>query len=172
MIQLVTCVGIDTSYLALLHCCTKKCTFLFLATFRMIKSLSFDPGIFSFGLSWQKPEFVPDHYQFIVHCQLFCAQTGYYHNDVPLPQIETSLRLCYLRPGSVCQVTVKAVYNPASIDPGLTETVRTAFLSKYQLKEAIRNTACISLKNTLLTECTAYRIQTDDLNVVNFRKFE
>ena len=112
--------------------CTYAYVYLTVATFRMINSLNLQPGIFSFGLSWQKPEFVPDHYQFTTHCQLVCASTEYYHNEVPVPAEETTLRVVELMPGSVCRVTLKAVYNPASIDKGLTGTVETSFLSKCQ----------------------------------------
>ena len=106
-------------------------TSFLIATFRMIKSLIVHPGIFSFGLSWQEPEFFPDHYQFITNCRLFCARTDYRYIDIPIPRTETTLRVIDLSPGSVCRVNLKAVYNPASIDAGLTETLQTAFLRKF-----------------------------------------
>ena len=97
----------------------------------MIKSLSVHPGVFSFGLAWKEPEFYPDDYQFIAGCRLFCAREDYRSHDQSIPGSATTLRVIHLHPGSVCRVDLKAIYNPASIDAGLTQTFQTAFLSKY-----------------------------------------
>ena len=79
---------------------------------------------------WTRPEFQPYLYKQKTSCKLLCDHRTYYLNEALLNGAETMTTLHALRPGSVCLIKHKAVYNPASIDSGITLTAHTHYSSK------------------------------------------
>ena len=64
-------------------------------------------------------------------CKYGCINGQIYLiNKTVLPPTETSFTFNGLAPGSQCDFTLKAVYNPASIDDGITVTYMALPASK------------------------------------------
>ena len=83
-------------------------------------------------ISWTSPSFLPDHYVHIVSCKLLCDPTTYYLTEIVTNKLINSTMVYGVHPGSICLVRHLAVYNPASIDPGIGLCTRTPYSSKFQ----------------------------------------
>ena len=81
-------------------------------------------------ISWTPPKFVPTHFIHTVSCKLFCDPTTYYLSKSETSKMSHSTIIHLLQPGSICLVNHLAVYNPASIDPGIGLSVDTCFTGK------------------------------------------
>lgn len=86
-----------------------------------------DRGFHFVEISWDVPDYEPDHFQLTASCTLICDDTSYVYKNssVTVPSSATSGFLHNLLPGSVCQVKFLAVYNPSTIDPGIKLTAFT-----------------------------------------------
>ena len=93
---------------------------------------SISVGVDKLVIPWTRPKFLPYAYKQRANCTLFCDHKTYYINEAILDGAETSITLFGLRPGSVCFVKHHAVYNPASIDPGIKTLAYTFYSSKFQ----------------------------------------
>ena len=63
-------------------------------------------------------------------CKYECNGVIYLVNKTVLPPNATSFTFTGLAPGSECDFTLKAVYNPASIDEGISVTYMVLPMSK------------------------------------------
>ena len=68
---------------------------------------------------WKLPYFPVHHFQLSLQCKYICKTDYDYYNEVNLLGNITSFLFSGLAPGIQCDVTLKAVYNPASIDGGI-----------------------------------------------------
>ena len=58
-------------------------------------------------------------------CKYFCSKDFYLTDLRVLPPAVTSLNVTDLAPGTICEFTLKAIYNPASTDDGIKVTYMT-----------------------------------------------
>ena len=68
---------------------------------------------------WKSPIYPVDHFQLSLQCKYICKSDYHYHKKVILPWFQTSFLFSGLAHGIQCDATLKAVYNPASIDGGI-----------------------------------------------------
>ena len=80
---------------------------------------------------WTPPRFYPDHYKQTISCRLLCNQRTYYLKETMVNGMEKLTTSNALMPGSVCLIKMVAVYNPASIDPGIGLVAHTRYTSRY-----------------------------------------
>ena len=80
--------------------------------------------------------------ELIATCKYDCKDGRIYlvRKTVLTPN-ETSFTLTRLEPGSQCKITLKAVYNPASIDKGITVT--------YMVLPTSKTYSCVHVQCTL-----------------------
>ena len=110
-----------------------SCTcFLYSATKHMTTFDTVFPGKFQVMISWTPPKFLPIRYTHTVSCKLLCDSATYYLTEtVTISQMVSTIFHLAL-PGSLCMVKFVAVYNPASIDPGIGLLTHTLYSSKFQ----------------------------------------
>ena len=82
---------------------------------------------------WTRPRFPPYHYKQTTSCRLLCEQKTYYLTEFTLNGALSSSTVYSLWPGSVCVIKLVAVYNPASIDPGIGLSAHTLLSSKASI---------------------------------------
>ena len=99
-----------------------------LATKQMVHSHSVISGCDYVELSWTHPRFQPEAYQLKYVCTLKPTHTPGPDIHVPnyvmtktqnLSSDTTCVQISDLRPSSICLLFLLAVYNPASIDTGI-----------------------------------------------------
>ena len=95
------------------------------ATDLMINGLTVDTTCDTITLSWVMPEYLPQSYNRDVSCMPACGNLAYITQSFTLGSSETRDHIINLLPGSHCEITLFAVYNPASLDPGLVKTMYT-----------------------------------------------
>ena len=79
----------------------------------------------SVTISWDHPWISPLEYRVNAVCWCSCSIEPYVHRVYTLFFTENELNISSLLPSIHCQVTLLAVYNPATLDSGLTFNVRT-----------------------------------------------
>ena len=85
----------------------------------------------SIQVCWKKVNHSAPRLEIVASCKYDCKNGRVYlDKKTVLPPKETSITLTGLAPGSECQFTLKAVYNPASIDKGISETYMVLPASK------------------------------------------
>ena len=99
-----------------------------LATSLMINILTPNSGFDYVELLWTQPLYLPFKYKLTFSCK--CTLENVTHNyivpeGVHLSSNCSSFRVSSLFLESECSLRLLAVYNPASIDPGVTTTVAT-----------------------------------------------
>ena len=73
----------------------------------------------SIEVVWKSPDFPADHFRLFLQCKYICKSDYHYHRNVILPYNQKSFLFSGIGHGIQCDVTLKAIYNPASIDDGL-----------------------------------------------------
>lgn len=106
------------------------CTFHFIATAKMIQEIIVTQLLYSIEVRWIPPIFKPLYLELRTSCRLSCSDRIYFMNETLIPPFHTWTTISDLRPNTVCTVRLKALYNPASIDSGMTKIVRTLSTSK------------------------------------------
>ena len=103
-----------------------------LATKNMIRSHSVTSGTNYITLKWTHPRFQPERYQLKYVCTMksTCVPIQDTNHSIiiktqNLTSNTTLFTISDLRPASICILTLLAVYNPASIDKGITITRTT-----------------------------------------------
>ena len=91
----------------------------------MINNLAFYAYSKSIWLKWSPPAFLPYFYVQTINCKLRFHSLPYVERTFTLERYATSSGIGLLKPDSECQIKIKAVYNPASIDPGIYMSVST-----------------------------------------------
>ena len=70
-------------------------------------------------VSWNPPKYKPSIFKLSVACTRLCDGERYLvYNESLLPSA-TSFQISQLHDGTTCYITLIAVYNPASLDPGI-----------------------------------------------------
>ena len=90
------------------------------------------------GISWNRPLYDPIKYHIAYSCRLKKQSSAYVNKKFSHIQFSTTLiTVPDLMPNSICEVTLIAVYNPASInDPGISITINT--LETYERKRSCK----------------------------------
>ena len=96
----------------------------------MIKNVSATAGANFIEIVWSTPKLLPMSYQVNVICRLLYNDIEYKRVEFEAMPLDRVLTLPSLLPGSHCVFTLHAIYNPASIDNGITRTVFTLRSSK------------------------------------------
>ena len=98
-----------------------------LATINMIRSHSVTSGTNYIKLKWTQPRFQPERYQLKYVCTMksTCVPSHDTNHSIMtktqnLTSNTTLFTISDLHPTSICILTLLAIYNPASIDKGIT----------------------------------------------------
>ena len=92
----------------------------------MIQNLTSYSSVDYIQTMWKRPNYMPEHYELYYMCKLQNADSFYITSKLKnLNSATTIARVSDLFPKSVCYITLFAVYNPASLDPGLTLITHT-----------------------------------------------
>ena len=102
-----------------------------LATTLMVKNLSATTGMDYIDIMWLPAKFLPTSYKIEVTCELTLNGMRYKHETYKADPLNTNLCIKDLQPRSMCVYIFFAVYNPASIDDGITNTVYTLHLGEW-----------------------------------------
>ena len=94
-------------------------TFICLATHLMIKNITCYAYFKSIRLKWSPPTFPPYFYLQTITCKLRFHNHPYVQTTLTLERYATSSGIGFLKPKSHCLIKLTAVYNPASLDPGI-----------------------------------------------------
>lgn len=84
----------------------------------------------SIEISWDLAQFKPIHFEISFSCRLMCDSTPYQKARSFLQPSSVAFTQTGLYPGSVCEVELVALYNPASIDSGLKMVAYTLISSR------------------------------------------
>lgn len=101
------------------------------ATTLMIRNVSVTADDDFIHITWSVPKFLPASYQVNVSCRLTHTETEYMQVMLALSPFDKMLTVDKLFPESDCVFTLLAIYNPASIDDGITGNISTRNTSVY-----------------------------------------
>ena len=90
------------------------------ATSMMIPHLQIVPGPNHIDLNWPPPLYTPNYYEAWTSCT-FANEKAELSSFAQPTSLD--LRIINLHPGSICEVIFRAVYNQASLDSGIKQTV-------------------------------------------------
>ena len=92
----------------------------------MIKLETADCGSNFVHVKWKIPKYLPQRYRLRYSCKLSMQGNHYVQATIEIITYNSKgLKISGLSPQSTCVLTVFAIYNPASIDPGITITLIT-----------------------------------------------
>ena len=92
----------------------------------MITAHSCSSGWNYVDFKWAIPVYKPERYQLYYSCRLQLEENDYVNGELEdTTYTQNSFRVIGLRPSSACALTFFAVYNPASIDQGISVQVKT-----------------------------------------------
>ena len=91
----------------------------------MIKKISTAAGANFVYINWSQPIFLPESYLMKFNCWRMPTETEYVCLNLEILPFHTMLTVEELFPGSRCVFTLYSIYNPASIDDGITLGVST-----------------------------------------------
>ena len=122
--------AIDERYLILQKLRVLPVQYVLAATSKMTEFQEFRRFNNSIQVRWKEPEYRPTLYELALVCKYdYNDQINLMDKFTLLPQ-ETTLTLTGLPASSECTFTLKAVYNPASIDAGISVSYSTLSPSK------------------------------------------
>lgn len=96
----------------------------------MVKTMELRATTHEISVIWIKPEFLPSEYTVRAQCRYLCMNSMTYISPTRHLLATALLTTISARPYSVCDITLKAHYNPASIDNGITKSIATTMTSK------------------------------------------
>lgn len=108
------------------------CDFSNTATSLTIKEFNFHASSDFIRIKWavRYPILSAKQYKFHFSCTLLCNEKLHYVLRRAFTSIARSVKLGPLHPASKCSMTFTAVYNPASLDPGVRYNFTTLYESK------------------------------------------
>ena len=128
----------------------------------MIQNLTSYSGMKYTKTMWRRPNYMPEHYELYYMCKLQDTDRFYINSKRShLSSATTIVRLSGLLAESVCYITLFAIYNPASVDPGLTIITQTLGSTKTARKCGLLNLEnfdCLSLRTHYSYTCTCISI--------------
>lgn len=90
----------------------------------MTKFRRTDIDVNHIAISWIPPIYHPITFQLHISCKKLSRNKGYFKSTQSLQSLSTSFETdIHVKRRSVCKVTLTAIYNPASIDAGITATL-------------------------------------------------
>lgn len=89
----------------------------------MVKELLVTIGHSVIALEWSKPRFLPSKYTLTYSCSLRSTGRVYLQKKVELDKVSTVTMLENIEPDSQCRIKLKANYNPAMLDSGISQYV-------------------------------------------------
>ena len=92
----------------------------------MIENLKTNSGLDYVEITWDRPIHDPIKYELTAWCRLQEGEEYITNHPKTIPSTHNRVRMSHLRQGSICRVNLLAVYNPASIDPGISVTESTS----------------------------------------------
>ena len=105
-------------------------------------------------LKWKIPKYLPDRYRLRYSCKLSMQVNHYIQATIENIMCNSiGLKISGLNPQSTCVLTVFAIYNPASIDSGITVILKTLKKGKFTLLS--KN--CL-VRDTCIYTCTCVQI--------------
>ena len=102
------------------------------ATSKMIQNLQTNTGLDYVEITWDRPMHDPIKYELTYSCRLQKGEEYITNQPETLPSTSNSVRLSQLLQDSICKLNILAVYNPASIDPGISVTESTSKEGAYK----------------------------------------
>ena len=97
----------------------------------LIRNLRTKSGLDNIRLSWDSPKLRPIKFELTFSCRLINGEEYITNVQQILDSTSISVQLGKLRTNSACKLNLLAVYNPASIDPGITVTKNTMCKGTY-----------------------------------------
>lgn len=104
---------------------------LFAATASMTKAAVSAESSTNIEISWMTAKYKPYWYHQTTHCWCLCDGHTYLNSQINISSSLNFSNISDLLPGSACQITLLAIYNPASIDQGINLHANTKITSKY-----------------------------------------
>ena len=98
------------------------------ATSEMIKNPRTNSGMDYVEIVWDRPKYLPTKYKFSYSCTLMGGEEYLTSQPETVHSTCIRVRVADLHHYSICRLNLLAVYNPASIDPGITVTESTTKL--------------------------------------------
>ena len=95
------------------------------ATTLMIKNVTVRAGAHFIQMIWSKPKIAPASYRANVTCWMMHTKTKYVWVTLEESPLDKMFTIDKLIPGTRCLITLRAIYNPASIDHGIVRTIST-----------------------------------------------
>ena len=102
------------------------------ATSLMVNITSTKASSDSIRIEWSKPMVHPQFYSMNIACRLLWNRKNCRCDTFQTHGLRNFLDVKNLAPGTRCNITILAVYNPASKDNGITLTLDTLRSSKYR----------------------------------------
>ena len=103
----------------------------YLATEFMLNTLRVNSSTHNISLTWEHPYYLPLYYEQKAKCVHWCSDQWLFTPKRTLSASLTSSVLLDLQPATQCIITFKAIYNPASLDPGIIKVVYTLSNSEH-----------------------------------------
>ena len=92
---------------------------LYVATYLTTKFFQSQQGANFVEVKWTDPTFEPLRYKVTLSCRIFHQDTNYRTQERFIKGYRRRAKFFCLRHNSTCEATLKAEYNPASLDPGI-----------------------------------------------------
>ena len=116
----------------------------------MVKNVSVTAGTDFVDIVWSLPKLLPMSYKVNVVCRLLYNGLEYKRLKIEATPLDTMVNVPSLLPGSHCVFTFHAIYNPASVDNGITHTVFTMNSSKWLRIYTFLIARCANLAHIIL----------------------
>ena len=78
-------------------------------------------------------KYTPISIEHFTQCYLVCDVKTYYQDNASIPVETNILLISGLRPGSICEMRLLALFNPARLDSGMDHVFWTLPSSKYSV---------------------------------------
>ena len=105
---------------------------LYAATYWTTKFFQSQQGTNFVEVKWTDPIFQPLRYKVTLSCRVFHEDTNYRTQERFLKDSKRLARFHGLRQNSTCEATLKAEYNPASLDPGIKIIANTLIKGQWK----------------------------------------
>ena len=90
----------------------------------------FAAGTDYISLSWNKLKYIPISFEQLTQCFLECESKNYYVKHSTIPSGKNFITIRGLKPGSICEIHLLALFNPAMLDLGTEHFFQTHPSSK------------------------------------------
>ena len=102
------------------------------ATEIMVEDVQTKGGAGSISIRWKSRRYLPQSYVIMCSCKVVGIEENNFDQTYHLYPNTRSFEILNLTSKSECSLNFKAVYNPASLDPGISLTITTLDLGIQQ----------------------------------------